>query len=95
MRSALQRLQLHYGGRAQCSLVVSSYDETVAPFSHDDGALRVSAIDAGNFIGLLCCGADRIDCLLNLRSLHVLCRAATKCGREVIWSDEEPIDAGR
>src|SRR5215468_6163009 len=93
--SALQCLQLHRGGRTQCGLIVSSYDETVATFRHGDGALCVSAIDAGNFIGLLCRGADRVDRLLNLRSMHILRRAAAKCGREVIWSHEEPINAGR
>src|SRR5262249_16821011 len=83
------------GGGTQCVLVVSSYDETVATFRHGDGSLCVSAIDAGNFIGLLCRGADRVDRLLNLRSMHILRRAAAKCGREVIWSHEEPINAGR
>src|SRR5262249_27023191 len=93
--SALQRLQMRCGGGTQCGLVVSSYDETVATFRHGDGSLCVSAIDAGNFIGLLCRGADRVDRLLNLRSMHILRRAAAKCGREVIWSHEEPINAGR
>src|SRR5262249_192953 len=93
--SALQRLQLRCGGGTQCGLVVSSYDETVATFRHGDSALGVSAIDAGNFIGLLCRGADRVDRLLNLRSMHILLLPAANCALHVICSHDELIIAGR
>src|SRR3990172_5406621 len=91
----LQRLQLRRRAVAQHAEIAADGDEAEAAVGQGEGAFGVAAIDAGNLAGLGRGLTYAVDRALDLRSLHILRRAAAQRRRQVVGADEQRIDAGR